>query len=98
MPVKNSPDETPAQTPAAQDVTAREVPTEAVKQDLPKSNEAEVKEPQSYVWLANGQVLLVNDADLPGASGVNDPYGHWQTGNKVFQIVGVYPTEVTVGE
>ena len=46
-----------------------------------------------YVWLADGSVERVKEADLPGASGTNAVFGHWQRGDNVYQIVGVYPVE-----
>jgi hypothetical protein len=79
--------------------TGRAAPTtETVTQDRPESKLKEVEEPQSYVWLANGQVHRVNDKDLPGASGAQNPHGHWQTGNKVYEVVGIYPVESVVEE
>lgn len=71
-------------------------PTESVKQDLPPKVEEEEETPQSYVHLANGQVLLVDDEDLPGSAGHQNQHGYWQQGNKVHTIVGVYPKEITV--
>jgi hypothetical protein len=79
--------------------TGRVAPsTEAVKQDLPPRKDDTPNVPQSYVHLANGQVLRVNDEDLPGASGVQNPHGHWQTGNKVYEVIGIYPVETTIEE
>jgi hypothetical protein len=79
--------------------TGRTAPaTEAVKQDRPEPKADVNAVPQSYVWLANGVVLRVNDKDLPGASGASNQFGHWQTGNSVFEIVGVYPVESVVEE
>lgn len=71
---------------------------EPVKQDLPVREDKPEQVPQSYVWLADGSVLRVNDEDLPGASGAQNPFGHWQRGNKVYEVVGVYPAESTVEE
>jgi hypothetical protein len=77
--------------------TGRKVaPTESVKQDLPTRDESEDETPQSYVWLANGEVLRVDDEDLPTGGGTGAPHGFWQTGNKVHQVVGVYPVESTL--
>jgi len=46
---------------------------------------------QSYVWLADGSVLRVENEDLP--PGGHQSLGHWQRGDKVYQVVGVYPVE-----
>ena len=73
-------------------------PTEAVKQDRPEPKADVNATPQSYVWLADGNVLRVNDEDLPGASGAGNPHGHWQKENKVYEIVGIYPVESVVEE
>src|SRR3954469_9739007 len=62
--------------------------TEAVTQDKPQPKEDPNATPQSYVWLVYGEVLRVNDEDLPGASGAANPHGHWQRENKVFEVVG----------
>jgi hypothetical protein len=79
--------------------TGRSVaPTEASKPEQPKSVEKVEEKPQSYVWLSDGSVLRANDEDLPGASGSQNPFGHWQRDGKVFEIVGVYPTETDAGE
>jgi hypothetical protein len=77
--------------------SSRNVPTESVKQDRPVQEEEENLTLQSYVWLANGEVLLVDDEDAPTPSGgTNAPYGHWQRGNQVHTVIGVYPAEITV--
>lgn len=68
-------------------------PTEASKPEQPKAVVQEESKPQSYVWLADGSVLRANDEDLPGASGAQNPHGHWQKDGKVYEIVGVYPIE-----
>lgn len=73
-------------------------PTEVSKQDLPEQKEQQEVKPQSYVHLADGTVLRVNDEDLPVASGTNNTNGYWQKGNKVFHVIGVYPVEITVEE
>lgn len=77
-------------------------PTESVKQDRPVKVEEEEVIPQSYVWLANGNVLLVDDENLPGTAGPDNLFGFWHEnvdgGTKVHQIVNVYPVEITVGE
>jgi hypothetical protein len=68
-------------------------PTEATKSQVKVPESKEEETPQSYVWLANGEVVLCNDEDLPGSAGNNNPHGHWMQDGKVFQIVGVYPKE-----
>jgi len=103
MPVQKKTDETPSAKPdenAGSEVqTGREVaPTETVTQDLPETVEEKNTEPQSYVHLANGTVLKVNDKDLPTPAGAGAPNGFWQTGNKVHHVIGIYPVETTVGE
>src|SRR3954451_9355876 len=55
----------------------RAAPTEATKSQVKTREAEEDNTPQSYVWLANGEVVLANNEDLPGAAGVNNPYGHW---------------------
>lgn len=62
--------------------------------DAPKYEAEEAKEPEYYVWLANGAVKRCKESDLPNGS--TAPYGHWQSDNKVFEIVNVYPAEETV--
>lgn len=73
-----------------------DVSAEAVKQDKPEVAEDENTESQYYVHLSNGSVLRVNEEDLPARSGSNAAMGHWQTGNKVYQVIGIYPVEDTV--
>lgn len=46
-----------------------------------------------YVWLANGQVRKVKEADLPPAAGTNAQFGLWVEGGKTYVIAGVYPVE-----
>jgi len=90
-----------ANGPEAKEVTpdGRSVaPTETVKQDKPEVVEDANAKPQSYVWLADGSVLRVNDEDLPGASGAQCPNGHWQRGNNVYEIAFIFPTESVVKE
>jgi hypothetical protein len=65
---------------------------EVSKQDKPAApdpNEGVIT--QSYVWLADGSVLRVENEDLP--QGGHQTMGHWQRGDKVYVIVGVYPVE-----
>jgi hypothetical protein len=80
----------------AVDTARPTAPKTAVKQDLPEKTTVEEETPQSYVWLANGQVLLVDDEDLPGHAGGTAQHGFWQQGDKVHSIVGVYAKEITV--
>jgi len=75
------------------EVKKSDVSDDAVKQDKPTPKEEENREPQFYVHLANGQVLRVNESDLPSHAGSNAHNGHWQTGNKVYQVIGIYPVE-----
>jgi hypothetical protein len=72
---------------------SRSVPTSTSKSEAPEPKVAEEVTPQSYVWLANGEVLLVENEDLPGGSGAANVHGHWQKDGKVFEIVAVYPAE-----
>lgn len=71
-------------------------PTKTSKSDAPKPEPKEEDKPQSYVWLNDGQVLRVDDEDLPGSAGHGNAHGHWQIGNKVYNIVSVYPVETTL--
>lgn len=66
--------------------------------DAPKPSAKPAVEAQFYVWLANGDVKRVKESDLPGVGGTNAIFGHWQEGNKVFTVVGVYPVEDVVTE
>lgn len=66
-------------------------PTTTSKSEAKSRVQDEETIPQSYVWLANGEVLLVNDEDLPGASGAHNPHGHWEKDGTVYQVVAVYP-------
>jgi hypothetical protein len=75
--------------------TPRTAPTEVTKPDLPSVIDDREAVPQSYVWLANGEIRKCNDADLPVGSG-DAPFGHWQEGNKVHTVVAVYPAEITL--
>lgn len=64
------------------------------KQDGPGTPTEQAKpEAEFYVHLADGSVKRVKESDLPGGVGTNAPSGHWQEGNKVFQVIGVYPVE-----
>lgn len=77
--------------------TGREsVPTEPVKSEVRVQEVEDDTVPQSYVWLPNGEVLLVNDEDLPGAAGVQNAYGHWEKDGKVYDIAFVFPKEYTL--
>lgn len=68
-------------------------PTEATKPEQPKAVVQEDARPQSYVWLANGDVKRCFDEDLPGGAGNANQHGFWQENGKVYQIVGIYPVE-----
>ena|ERR1700733_12598666 len=97
MPVNKDPkpeDVQPSNEP--QQITREAPSTEPVKQDRPEPKEDPNAVPQSYVWLADGSVLRVNNEDLPGASGAANAHGHWQRGNKVYEIVGIHPVEDVV--
>jgi hypothetical protein len=73
-------------------------PTQASKSEVRTQTVDEEEEPQSYVWLPNGEVLLVNDEDLPGVAGNQAQQGHWEKDGKVYTIVAVYPKETTIKE
>lgn len=75
------------------DVKKADVSTTAEKQDKPEVSEDENAESQFYVWLSNGSVKRVDASDVQS---VTAPYGHWQSGNKVYEIVAVYAVEDTV--
>lgn len=64
----------------------------------PKPVVEEEQTPQSYIWLADGSVERVEDADLPGRAGSNAEWGHWEKDGKVHTIVGVYPVEYEIKE
>jgi hypothetical protein len=98
MPVDKSNEPAKKNEPEVQQMPTGPAPTETSQQDLPVSQTKEQAEPQSYVHLSDGTVLRVKDEDLPTASGTNAPYGYWQRGNKVYDVIGVYPVEVTVEE
>ena len=71
-------------------------PTALSTQDAPEPVEQEDTEPQFYVHLADGSLMRCKTEDLPIGSATNAPGGHWQRGNKVYQVIGVYPVEDTV--
>lgn len=73
-------------------------PTEPSKSEARTPEAEEEEKPQSYVWLVNGEVLLVNDEDLPGHAGHGAENGYWEKDGKVFQIVNVYPRETVIKE
>jgi hypothetical protein len=68
-------------------------PNEPTKSEAPTRKVEEDVKPQSYVWLANGEVVRAFNEDLPGFAGNGHPHGFWQKDGNVYQIVGVYPTE-----
>lgn len=76
-----------------EDVKKADVSATAEKQDKPEVTEDENAEAQYYVWLSNGSVKRVNASDVQSTT---HPFGHWQSGNNVYQIVAVYPVEDTV--
>lgn len=71
-------------------------PVQVTKSDAPKQETHEDEKPQSYVHLASGQVVRAYNEDLPGSAGAQNALGHWQIGNKVYEIIGIYPVETTV--
>lgn len=75
------------------DVKKTDVSATAEKQDKPEVVVDEDSEPQHYVWLSNGSVKRVNESDVQT---LTHPFGHWQSGDKVYEIVAVYPVENTV--
>jgi len=86
--------ETDRQSNAQNVSTGRKVaPRETSKSEVKTRTADEDETPQSYVHLANGEVLLVNDEDLPGSAGSANPHGHWVKDGSVFQVIGVYPKE-----
>lgn len=99
MPVKNQEpnqetNETESDKQAQTVSTGRSAaPQETSKSEAPKRKVEEDKVPQSYVWLANGEVLRANDEDLPGSAGHMNPHGYWQKDGSVYLIVAVYPCE-----
>lgn len=82
--------------PTAEKVSKGAPPTEPTKSFVPEPKEQKDTRPQSYVHLANGTVMRCYDEDLPTASGTNAPQGFWRDGNKLFQVIGVYPVETEV--
>lgn len=66
-------------------------------QDAPPIQVATVEVRHYYVHLANGEVKRVTEVDLPPSGGIEAPYGHWQSDNKVHLIIGVYPVEIVKG-
>lgn len=98
MPVTKDDKSNPPTESNAEEVKRTTAPTTLSKQDAPVNKEKEVAEPQSYVHLADGTVLRVNDVDIPGSAGAGNPNGFWQRGNKVYHVIGVYPVETVVEE
>jgi len=82
-----------SKTSDAQEVSGAKASAEFSKPDNPKTPEENLPDSatQSYVWLADGSVLRVQNEDLP--QGGHQTYGHWQRGDKVFLIVAIYPVE-----
>jgi hypothetical protein len=73
-------------------------PTTASKSEVRPQEVPEDVVEQSYVWLVNGEVLLCDNADLPGHAGLGAELGYWEKDGKVYGIVGVYPAETTIKE
>lgn len=91
------PEETASYSPTAP--SGRKVaPSEPSKSEVRTQEVPEEENPQSYVWLANGEVLLVNNEDLPSHAGRGAEYGYWEKDGKVFSIVAVHPREITIQE
>jgi membrane protein involved in colicin uptake len=90
-----------AETKLAADAKAKEDNATEVKaakgndtlatQDKPAVVDTAAVVDESYVWLANGDVLRVKNEDIPQGGHLTN--GHWQRGDKVYQVVGVYPVE-----
>jgi len=73
------------------EVKRDKVPAGLATQDKPEPVVDDTAADESYVWLADGSVLRVANADVP--QGGHLTLGHWQRGDKVFQVVAVYPVE-----
>jgi hypothetical protein len=78
------------------DVKDSNVSDSAEKPEKPEVVEEDNGEAQFYVWLSDGSVKRCNESDLP--QGGYNHLGHWRAGNKVYQVVGVYPVEDVVGK
>jgi hypothetical protein len=91
------PTETAAYSPSAPS-GRRVAPTEPSKSEVRVQEVPEDEKPQSYVWLVNGEVLLVDNEDLPVHSGLGAENGYWEKDGKVYLIVNVYPKETTIKE
>jgi len=85
--------ETKTQSARVQDTGRTTAPSEATKSDAPKKDVQEDTQPEFYLWLNDGRVVRAKEEDLPGPSGAQNVYGHWQIGKKVYDIVNVYPVE-----
>lgn len=83
------------------DGTVIPVPNSAIVSAGPVTSVSEhvitpaVAEPDElfYVWLANGQVRTVKEADLPGSAGHSAPYGLWVEAGKTYVIANILPVE-----
>lgn len=95
--VENDGDDVKSDVPAsarAVDTGRSAAPTEASKPEQPRHESKVEEKPQSYVWLANGEVVRCNNEDLPqNSGGTIAPHGHWQKDGKVYEIVAVYAVE-----
>lgn len=75
--------------------------TTTVSRDSVKTKPEPVEEeaePESYVHLANGQVLRLKESDLPGYAGSNAQHGHVTLNGAVHTVIGVYPVETATKE
>lgn len=94
MPVKNDENMTESDKKGQLVNTGRSsAATEPTKSEAKTREVPEEVKPQFYVWLANGEVLRAYEEDLPGASGLHNPHGHWEKDGNVYQVVAVYPVE-----
>ena len=87
--------ETPAPDNRTVNTGRSAAPTTASKSEAVKPEPKEEEKPQSYVWLGNGEVLLVNDEDLPENAGHGAGYGYWEKDGKVHKVVAVHEKEIT---
>jgi|SRR5712672_1779777 len=83
--------EAKAKEDSATEVKAAKGNDKLATQDKPAVVNTSTVIDESYVWLANGDVLRVKNEDIPQSG--HQTLGHWQRGDKVYQVVGVYPVE-----
>lgn len=79
-----------SEEPTAKSQTARKAPTTVSRQEIPEVKEDPNAKPHCYVWLANGEVLKVDEEDNGGRPLVG---GHWQMNGHAHEIVAVYSVE-----